>query len=317
MYEIEDISVLEVSIKIRVREKNGISTKPTNIYICCDPLTMEPRYIGKTVKPVHVRIREHTTKVNNTYSNKWFHKIKVPYYFIVEIVPPGENWAEAEQFWIAYFKSLGARLTNLSFGGEGTTGYKLSDEAKDKIRVKSKGRIVSKETRIKLSIGSLGKEKSKLHRERMSKSNKLRCLGVFRTEEDRLAIAAGMIGLVPTPRSEQAKRNMSESQKGHSVSESCKENIRKALIGRKLSEEHKAHISESGKGRKFTEDHKEKISSALTGKVRTAEHCAKISDGKKGKNKGPMPPEVLAKKMAAYYKNKETKEILAAWSCAL
>lgn len=51
-----------------------------------------------------------------------------PEVFVIEEVAPGSDWIEAEQFWISYFRMIGANLCNHTAGGEGQTGYKQPPE---------------------------------------------------------------------------------------------------------------------------------------------------------------------------------------------
>ena len=71
---------------------------------------------------------------------------------------------QIEKYLIGYYgrKNLNlGELVNLTDGGEGTTGYILSDETKSKIAEKAKGRICSEETRLKISKSSLGRKPTK------------------------------------------------------------------------------------------------------------------------------------------------------------
>lgn len=51
----------------------------------------------------------------------------------LERVPPGADWIESERFWIAKYRNEGARLLNLTDGGEGLAGLPMSQSHKDKI----------------------------------------------------------------------------------------------------------------------------------------------------------------------------------------
>ncbi len=59
------------------------------------------------------------------------------------------------------FKSWGFKLTNSSKGGKGNLGYKHTKESKIKISKKGIGRIISEETRKKISKGLKGLKKPK------------------------------------------------------------------------------------------------------------------------------------------------------------
>lgn len=45
---------------------------------------------------------------------------------------------EAEVWWIAYFKSLGVELYNITNGGDGITGYQHTDKTKEKLSIQKK-----------------------------------------------------------------------------------------------------------------------------------------------------------------------------------
>lgn len=116
--------------------------RTTTIYALIDPENNEVRYVGKTVN-LKARFHRHCNPVidNYTHSACWVRSLKIkPEMITLEEVPHGEDWVEAEQFWIAYMKALGARLTNLSFGGEGPLGIKQSQATCDKRSNSLKGR---------------------------------------------------------------------------------------------------------------------------------------------------------------------------------
>lgn len=104
-----------------------MSTSTTFIYGLCDPITQQLRYIGKANNP-EVRCREHLSARflrPKTHKNHWIKSLLgqavKPEPFVIEEVP-SDGWQEAERFWIAYFRSIGADLTNLAPGGEGDCG---------------------------------------------------------------------------------------------------------------------------------------------------------------------------------------------------
>jgi hypothetical protein len=92
-----------------------------SIYALIDPLTDECRYIGKTRMGLHARLANHLGCKKALYSSHWIHGLKgqgyAPDVIELESGLSESEWPEAEQFWIAYFKMIGARLTNYTIGG--------------------------------------------------------------------------------------------------------------------------------------------------------------------------------------------------------
>lgn len=110
----------------------------------------------------------------DNYRIHWLNQLKSlnlkPEIFVIEEVSE-ENWQEAERFWIAYFRYIGADLTNSTDGGEGSVN--LAPEIRAKISKSLSGenhpnwgKPKSAETRAKLSVSNMGKhsgEKSPLY----------------------------------------------------------------------------------------------------------------------------------------------------------
>jgi hypothetical protein len=100
----------------------------------------------------------------NYRSAKWNNLVAKHGKPIVQILANWETEAEAfehEMFLIKCFKDMGYELANLTDGGEGTSGLKLSDLHKEKISKALKGRpgvIPSEETRKKLRESHLGQK---------------------------------------------------------------------------------------------------------------------------------------------------------------
>lgn len=109
------------------------------IYTLSHPDTHEIRYIGKTVKPLKSRLADHlySSKRENNHRTNWLKSIvkidKIPLIEELEVCP-WDNSQEREIYWIAQFKAWGFRLINLTIGGEGCIGRKMSNKTKQKIR---------------------------------------------------------------------------------------------------------------------------------------------------------------------------------------
>lgn len=143
--------------------------KPTLIYAIRDSATQEVRYVGKTVNP-NLRRWQHRKAVDKkSYCARWIRSVDGNIDFIeLEWVMPSGDWIEAERRWIAYYKSLGARLTNVTSGGEGC--YNPTQEHRDRLSELHKGNQHAKgykhtpEALQKISDASRGKKNALGHR---------------------------------------------------------------------------------------------------------------------------------------------------------
>lgn len=128
------------------------------IYSLTDPITNKVRYIGKSIEPSQ-RYSAHLTraKKRKNYTNCWIYgllkKGLKPIMTIIEECDES-NWIEREQYNI----SIHENLTNLTLGGEGTHGFKATEETKQKMSEARKGeknafygKTHSEETKKKLS----------------------------------------------------------------------------------------------------------------------------------------------------------------------
>jgi group I intron endonuclease len=119
-------------------------------------------------------------------------------------------------------------------------------------------------------------------------------------------------------RSEEHCRRLSESKKGHEVSEETKEKLRQANLGKKASEETKRKQSESNKKYVPSQETKEKLRQVGLGHEVSSETRKKISESNKGKvawNKGKESvflgkthTEESKKKMSEYVRNRSVLE---------
>ena len=89
-----------------------------------------------------------------------------------------------EIYWIAFYKNIGVKLYNDTVGGEGVAGYKHSNEAKSKISLANKTRIVSDKTKTKMSLAHKGNTNGKGGK------------GMLRSNETKSKISAARKGIV-------------------------------------------------------------------------------------------------------------------------
>jgi len=161
----------------------------TYIYKLVDPVTLECRYIGKSIIPKerytrHLYEAKKLSRKNYLYCwiNSLLKKDLKPNIEIIDLV---DDWIFWEKFYISYYKKLGCKLTNLCDGGQGNPGWKhteqwkqdqskrykgrkpwntnqkLSEEHKFNIGLSSLNRVVSINTRAKISLGNIIAKRSK------------------------------------------------------------------------------------------------------------------------------------------------------------
>ena len=129
----------------------------TFIYILLDNKN-NIRYVGKSDNP-NKRLKKHIneSKKNKTHKEKWIQSLlnnnSTPELLVIDEVNINE-WSFWETYWISQFKAWGFKLTNSTIGGEGGSGYKHTDEAKEKMRQNRLGKTTSEETKQKQSIAT-------------------------------------------------------------------------------------------------------------------------------------------------------------------
>lgn len=95
-------------------------------------------YIGKTSNPLNERYSSHNSsrRKNKSLTHKVWNKAieegNVPEIILLEKTNE-ENLNDLEIWYIAYFKSIGGKLTNLTEGGDGLHGLVFSQEHREKI----------------------------------------------------------------------------------------------------------------------------------------------------------------------------------------
>ncbi len=98
---------------------------------------------------------------------------------------------------IKCLKCMGVRLSNMTEGGEGVSGYKHTNETKQANSLRTTGRAVSQETRAKISASTKGVKKGLQSSEHKEK-NRLGHLGKVASEETRQKMSASQLGMKHT-----------------------------------------------------------------------------------------------------------------------
>ena len=94
--------------------------------------------------------------------NRYWHNIVNKYGIKYEIIEKDLTWDEAckrEKYWISFYSR--ENLCNMTDGGEGSYGRKVSEYTRKRISESNKGKKQSKEARQKISEGNKGKSKPK------------------------------------------------------------------------------------------------------------------------------------------------------------
>jgi len=217
-------------------------------------------YIGQTCQTPQKRWGRGSGYKNNPYFYNAIQKYEWDNFEHV-IVATDLTKKEAdylEKYLIAFYETTNPlKGYNLTKGGDGCVGFKMSEQSKQKISKANKGRKMSDEQKVKLSEVLKGRVQSEETRRKISESNK----GRVQSEETRHKISEARNNL-----SEETRKKLSKALKGHKASEETKKKLSDMRKGRVLSDETRRKISESNKGHKrgaVSEETKRKISKSL------------------------------------------------------
>jgi group I intron endonuclease len=132
--------------------------RKVKIYTLSDPITLEIRYIGKTVQSLERRLDGHIMSSirNREKSHKcnWIkHLYKKDLSPIIELLDEIDenNWEFTEQYWIAQFKAWNFILLNMTDGGTGNKNQIYTEERRQKMKEKLKGFRHTEESKRKMS----------------------------------------------------------------------------------------------------------------------------------------------------------------------
>ena len=193
------------------------------IYFLIDPRNGDIRYVGKTTKKLSYRLMNgHMQDSSRTHKTNWIKSLKkeelLPEIKLVKICENENKCNYAERFYIKLFGRKdkgGGILVNATNGGEGTAGRILSEETKIKISKGNKGKLLGR----KLSE----KVKKKMMKTRSNFSEK---------------------------KKREISKKISEANKGKSMSDETKEKLRKINLGKTHKQGVRDKISKNGIGYK-------------------------------------------------------------------
>ena len=158
-----------------------------------------------------------------------------------------------EKFLISCFKDMGVQLTNCTEGGEGSSGNVFSDESKKKMSDSAMGKVISAETRARMSAAKKTRPQEEIDR-----------------------CAAGHIG---GKRSPETRLKMSSAKLGKTHSLETRAKL-SAIVSAAMTPQRRAEIAASLRGRKNCPPSAEvaaKISATKMGHEVSSETRAKIS----------------------------------------
>ena len=238
--------------------------RPVAIYALLDSARVV-RYVGQTVS-LKARLNDHR-QVRSWFAShadlEWTTQ---------------EAWENRERYWLAFFKAQGCTLENRTEGGGGCCRPQTSEQ-KAKISAALKGRIVSKETRRRMSIAQIGIGAGRIlsleHKRKLSLANKGRRPHAF-TEETCRRMSIAQLGKKRKPHTEATKQKISRSHIGCMHTLATRAKLSTLLKGRKLSPTHREHIRLAQLGHhrggwKLSVETKRRISEARKGKKKSQE----------------------------------------------
>jgi len=139
------------------------------VYGLKDPLSNQIRYVGKSSNYLyrpkeHLKERSWYGPLKDTYLYRWVRKLVAkghyPEIVILETAAP-EVLADRERYWIKNMRDNGVTLCNLTDGGEGCLGRKVSEVTKGRISKAHAGRKLCEEHRRALSLAKIGRPSNK------------------------------------------------------------------------------------------------------------------------------------------------------------
>lgn len=149
--------------------------RPVYIYCHVDPVTLEIRYVGYTVRTPALRLKGHLNRADEakkgtrvpTHHDLWLNTLSGPPLVEVLEITTEDSADERERFWIAYMRELGCDLTNKTDGGKGRLGEKQSAKEIEKRAAKMRGRKQTPEQIKKSSEARRGKKRTAEARQKM------------------------------------------------------------------------------------------------------------------------------------------------------
>lgn len=239
------------------------------VYMYTNPLTMTPFYVGKGRNDrAYSHLNSTRERDKNPHKRNILNKLlSLEVDPIIEFIGEGLTEREAfdlEKYTIARFGrehgNPSGPLVNCTDGGEGSTGFRMTQESRDKMSIARTGLVPSQESRIKISKANKGKKKS---------------------DETKLKISMAKRG---KKMPESFKEIMSERGKMLFATTNRQEQMMEARLRLKGTEAYRLgfeKVANFHRGRKRSPETCARISAALKGKKTSDEARAKMSETRK------------------------------------
>ena len=169
----------------------------------------------------------------------------------------------------------------ISSANKGKPGNQMTEDNKAKLSAINKGKIMSDETKAKMSLTrkNLPDEIKEKISLAIAAANRTRIV----SDETKAKISAARSGRTGRPMTSYNKEKLYAANKGKIMSDETKQKLRIANLGKKQSDESKAKISAANKGKIMSEYNKEKLYAVNKGRIMSVETKAKLSAINKGK----------------------------------
>jgi hypothetical protein len=128
------------------------------IYILKDPRTGDVRYVGQTKNAFYRRQKHMCVPRKYKYQKElinWQRSLaamNLRNEFVVLEYCSLADLDAREAFYIQHYRSIGALLFNAASGGHGTTGYRFTDEQREKIAQSKRGKPSPKKGNAKAKV---------------------------------------------------------------------------------------------------------------------------------------------------------------------
>lgn len=208
-------------LPLKIRNNHRKLFMKTSIY-CLRDETRFLRYVGKTIKPLQARLKDHLKEARHGSKNHrcdWIRSLlKKGLTPIIDLITEVDgDGCSAEIAYIKFFRKKGINLVNGTNGGDGVIGHHHSVETRRQIAIAGTGRKHSEETKARMRIICTGRKASDKTRKILSESHK----GIHPTETTRRKLSLSHKGF-PGPwkgkhLSIKTRIKMSLSHKGKST----------------------------------------------------------------------------------------------------